>query len=183
MSDVAIAGVDLDIVPIYGTTLLERQQELAFSIVAISGHAVTGIDEVARLLEVDIVELPFELEPREPFITYAIAAVLPEGDVTQAVERLSRYVNVPPGEVDIDRGLLAFASYCASAPVVLVEESPLDKRVLAAIVAAGGGIAIAAIPVVGIPIAIGYGAGAIVGFGGAAAVAQRAYGWLAPKSA
>jgi hypothetical protein len=182
MTDVSAAvGVDLNIVPIYGTTLLETQQGLAFSLVAIPRQAVTGVDEVARALEVDLVELPFEFEPREPFITYAIAAILPGDDVTQAVDRLGRYVSVPPAEVDVDRSLLAFASYCASAPIVLVEQSLLGKETLVALITAGGGIAIAAIPAVGVPLAIAYGAGTIVGFGSAAAIGQRIYSWVAPR--
>jgi hypothetical protein len=40
---------------------------------------------------------------------------------------------------------MAFASFCAFTPILALEQSPLNKVVLAAIVATGGTVAIAAV--------------------------------------
>jgi hypothetical protein len=181
-----IFPVELDVVATYGTTLFERRQRLALNIVPFPRDLIaqfSSSDEVAAALGVDI--LLSESDPSKEFLTYAIAAILAagqeEGSADLAVARLQTYVGQPPGETDGDRDLLAFAFYCASEPVVLIEQSPITKKVLAILAGAGTTITIAAVPVVGIPLAIVYGATTIVGLGTATAVMERLYDLIAPK--
>lgn len=186
MGDVTLPAVGLDIAASYGTTLVDRHEGLTLSLVTLPNdlHArFSNSDEVAGALGLDV--LYSAQDPSELLLTYVVAALLGtegrEGSAELALERLEGYVGEPPGDDDLGRGLLAFASYCVTEPAVVLEQSPISKKVLAIIATAGASVTLAAIPIVGVPIAIVYGTTAIVGLGTGTAVMERLYFWIAPK--
>ncbi|HEY5941847.1 MAG TPA: hypothetical protein VIT89_03165 [Solirubrobacterales bacterium] len=173
-----------DFARVHETTLIDHDHDLSLSIAPIPLGAIPGdppgnFKEIADALEVEILrELP---SPASSFLPHVIASLLLEPQAQAAADRLTALLDAPASfGLDIDKHVLHFAEYSAFEPFILLEESPLKQKALAA---AGAAIAVAAIPVVGVPLAILYGGGTIVVFGVGLAVSERVGRWIDPKSA
>lgn len=145
----------LDVVQLHATTILEREQGFAVSMAAIPprdmpANPPQSVDDFADALDMRIVErVPW---PAASLLPQAIAAILleagienaDEGTGERAAERLAEFLSNPADQdLDVDPALLAFASFCAFTPTLPLEQSPIEKEVLAAIVATSGSVAIA----------------------------------------
>jgi hypothetical protein len=179
--------VSVDALHVYGTTVLDPEQQLSLSLIAIPRQALPGdptnIEEVALALDATIErELP---TPAASFLPHAIASLLPDQDADSAFTRLNRFLETPPVqgfESEDDVRLMSFAAYCAFAPIVPLEESRLRGIVAVALIGAGGSVA-AALVTAGAPIIIALGAGAatVLVFTVTLAGAEHIYNKLAPK--
>lgn len=159
------APVDLlDVVQLYATTVLDREHGFSLGVLAVPPQDAPGapletVEDLAGALEMQIMQiLP---TPSASFLPHAIATVLLERDPEAAYERLADFLSKPPAEgLDLDPALLTFASFCAFTPILPLEQSPLEKVVLAAAIGASAPIAIA---VAGSGVAvIGVAAGVVV---------------------
>lgn len=144
-----------DLVDLHITSVLDREHGFAVSLVAVPPRDAPGappvtVEDLARLLDMTIVEtLP---TPAASFLPHAISAVVLEPeDAPACVHRLNTFLGRSPADgLDIDPALLEFALRCAYTPTVLLEQSPVDKIVLAsiavsapvAIAVAGSGVAV-----------------------------------------
>jgi hypothetical protein len=173
------------VVHVHSTRVIDHYSGFAVDMIAIPvaslGERELDLKGVADALELEILRVA--PDPVGSYLPHAISALLlspPEGD--QVAERFDHLMSTAPAEgLDIDPSVLSFASHCAYAEILGVEESPIRGKVLAAIVAAGGTVAVATIATISAPIVlvvgagVAAGAGTIVIFSAAAAASERLY--------
>jgi hypothetical protein len=174
---------DVGVTTFYDSTVIDNAGRYSLTLAVLpdrerTDYPLASISEVADLLGLKVqVEVP-----DVAYLPHAFAAVLAGGETSQRFVELSQFSELSSVAdwVDIDPGLLRFAEYCTVEPVVAIEQSPLHKVVLAALITAGATVAIAAAPVGG-PLVIAYFGGSILVGGAAAVVVQATANWVDKK--
>jgi hypothetical protein len=158
------------IVATYSSTLIDQVNGYSVTVAvvpysllttALSGKPPPASPRTVRDLagELDL-ELRLELPGGGQYLAQAIAALVTAGEHgEQAVQLLENLLHSPNGWTGVNPSIRAFALESISKPLIAVEESPLSKEEMAAIVAAGGALGIATGGAA--PIMIGVAAGSI----------------------
>jgi hypothetical protein len=178
------ASANIEATSFYDTNVVDNngRYRVTFALLPDLARADYRLGSIADVAELLALDLWFEI-PDVAYLPHALASILAAGDPSVVFNQLSEFSDLSTaiGRVDIDPELLRFADYCVVEPVVAIEQSALRKgAVLAALVAAGATVAVAAAPVGG-PLILAYFGGSILVGGGALAVVQAAGTWVDKK--
>jgi hypothetical protein len=150
----ALRFVAMPTVPTYSTTLIDQVNGYSLTVAVIpyrllltppSGYPPTPaprtVQEVAQELELKV---EVELSPGAEYLAVAIAALVIAGDKgDEAVNLFQELLKSPDAWNNLSASVRAFAHECASTPLIAVEESPISKTEMVAVVGLTGTICLA----------------------------------------